>query len=78
MTSQQEVSTALAQVLLEHIRKDTYPSTTQMTILEEILPPELVRDYVNVLLEKLLMGNYPSVPMLRRVQRVAQALPSEG
>jgi hypothetical protein len=38
------------------------------------LPPELLREYVNVLLEKLVTDKRPSIDMLRRVQRIGAAL----
>jgi hypothetical protein len=73
--SREDVQTALAKVLLERVRQDNYPSTTQMDLLEEVIPPALVRDYVNVLLEKTLTSRFPSIPVLRRLQRVTSRLP---
>lgn len=73
--SREDVQTALAKVLLERVRQDNYPSTTQMDLLEEVIPPALVRDYVNVLLEKTLTSRFPSIPLLRRLQRVTSRLP---
>jgi len=73
--SREEVQTALAQVLLAKVRQDNYPSTTEMDMLEEIIPPDLVRDYVNVLLEKTLASRWPSISILRRLQRVTARLP---
>jgi hypothetical protein len=73
--SRKDVQTALAKVLLERVRQDNYPSQTQMDLLEEVIPPELVRDYVNVLLEKTLMSRWPSISLLRRLQRVTARLP---
>jgi hypothetical protein len=70
--SPEQVQTALAQVLLERVRQDNYPSSTQMDLLEEIIPPDLVRDYVNVLLEKTLVSRWPSISILRRLQRITQ------
>lgn len=73
-----EVQMALGRLLLEKIRQDKYPSATHMSIVEHTLPPDLVRDYINVLLEKVLNDNHPSIPMLRRIARIAEALPSEA
>jgi hypothetical protein len=73
--SRKDVQTALAKVLLERVRQDNYPSQTQMDLLEEVIPPELVRDYVNVLLEKTLTSRWPSISLLRRLQRVTSRLP---
>jgi hypothetical protein len=60
--------------MLEKIREDRYPSYTQMTMLEQTLPPSLHREYLNVLLEKVISENRPSVTMLRRLQRFASQL----
>ena len=70
----QEAETALARVLLESVRRDKYPSWTQMQILEEMLPQSLRREYVNVLLEKVVSDSSPSIPMLRHIARLAQSL----
>jgi hypothetical protein len=76
MVSRQEAETALARVLLERIRNDTHPSTTQMGMLEDIIPPSLVQEYLTVLLKKVSEDQWPSTPMLARIKRVAQALPA--
>ena len=73
--TREKVQTALAQVLLAKVRQDNYPSATEMDMLEEVIPPDLVRDYVNVLLEKTLTSRWPSISLLRRLQRVMARLP---
>jgi hypothetical protein len=75
MTTRDEAEGALARVLLERVRQDKHPSTTHMTLLEQSLPSPLVREYLNVLLEKVLTDPSPSIPMIRRIQRVAGQLP---
>jgi hypothetical protein len=70
----EEAKTALARVLLDRVRQDKYPSWTHMQILEEILPRSLQREYVNVLLEKVISDSSPSIPMLRHIARLAQSL----
>jgi hypothetical protein len=74
MTVKGQAQTALSQVLLEHIRRDSYPSTTQMMILEETIPREMVPEYLNILLEKTWHDRSPSIPMLRRISRIAREL----
>ena len=66
----------LANLLMEKVRNDRYPSTTQLAIIEEILPRELVPDYLEVLMEKAAEDTVPSVPLLRRIERVAATLPA--
>jgi hypothetical protein len=70
-----EARAQIVETLMDKIRADRYPSATQMAILEEILPREMVADYLDVLLDKIADDTVPSIPMLRRIQRVAEQLP---
>ena len=70
----EEARNAIARLLIEKVRQDKYPSTTQMEIIEQILPSYLLRDYLNVLLEKVMTDTSPSIPMLRRLTRIAAQL----
>ena len=72
--SQEEAQTAFARLLLDRVRRDKYPSRTHMEILEQTLPPSLYRDYLNVLLEKVLYDPNPSIPMLRHTAQIIQQL----
>jgi hypothetical protein len=64
----------LVKVLLEKVRTDRYPSATQLAIIEEILPREMVPDYLDVLMDKVAEDKVPSIPLLRRINRVAATL----
>jgi hypothetical protein len=70
-----EAQARVVQMLMDKVRSDPYPSATQMSIIEELLTPELAGDYVELLVEKAAEDNFPSVPMLRRISRVASTLP---
>ena len=70
----EEARNAIARLLIEKVRQDKYPSTTQMEIIEQIVPSYLLRDYLNVLLEKVMTDSSPSIPMLRRLARIAAQL----
>jgi hypothetical protein len=70
-----ETQVALAGLLFEKIRQDRYPSATQMTLLEQVLPPRLLPAYVEVLLDKVAEDDRPSIPMIRRIQRLIDAMP---
>jgi hypothetical protein len=74
MVNREKAQTALARVLLEHIRRDNYPSTTHMAMLEQTIPPDLLGEYLTVLLSKVVDDQWPSVPMLRRIQRITSSL----
>ena len=72
-----EAQGAFVRLLLEKVRQDRYPSWTQMELIEESIPPAMIPDYLAVLAEKVARDTVPSIPMLRRIQRVAQRLPRE-
>jgi hypothetical protein len=71
-----DAQTVVARVLLHKIQQDKHPSITQMSLLEEMLPaaPSLRREYLNILLEKVMSTPTPSISMLRRIQQVSQQL----
>jgi hypothetical protein len=69
-----DAQTVVARFLLDRIRQDKYPSITQMSLLEEMLPASLRPQYLNILLEKAVSTPTPSISMLRRIQQVAQQL----
>jgi hypothetical protein len=70
-----EARALFANLLMDKIRSDRYPSTQQMAILEQVLPPQLIPDYVEILLEKVADDRWPSLQMLRRIQRVVRSVP---
>jgi hypothetical protein len=72
--SREQAQTALARLLLQKVRTDTYPSFTQLNILEQTLPPSLHGDYLSILFEKVADERFPSTSMLRRIQRFADQL----
>jgi hypothetical protein len=62
---------------MEKVRSDPYPSATQLSIIEESIPREQLGDYVELLVEKAAQDEFPSVPLLRRISRVAASLPRD-
>jgi hypothetical protein len=59
-----------AEVLLERIRSDRYPSGTQMDMFEAVASPRMLLEYVLHLMDKIDEDPYPSIPMMHRVRRV--------
>jgi hypothetical protein len=45
-----------------------------MTLIEEIIPPQLLPRYVDVLLEKLAQEDRPSITMIHRIRRVINSM----
>lgn len=72
--TREEVQTAIARILLERVRKDRYPSWTHIQLIEQLIPQSMQREYVNILLEKVLSDSQPSIPMLRHIARLAERM----
>jgi hypothetical protein len=70
-----EARAVLAGMLLKRVKEDRYPSPTEMTLIEEIIPPQLLPRYVDVLLEKIAQDSRPSVSMIHRLNRVIKSMP---
>ena len=68
--------TTLANLLLQRIRQDHYPSATEMQLLESIIPKSMVSEYLDVLLEKVQADTWPSIPMMQRIIRIAESASS--
>jgi hypothetical protein len=70
-----ESAAVMSGVLLKKIRDDRYPSSTHMDLLEEVIPPQLLWRYVEVLMDKIAQDNRPSNSMIRRTNRLIQRMP---
>jgi PBP1b-binding outer membrane lipoprotein LpoB len=68
---QEQVRQALLDTLINLISEDTYPSNTMMDMVEELLTPDDVERYTEVLLDKVRDEQYPSIPMLARIRDLA-------
>jgi hypothetical protein len=69
-----EAQSRLVETLLEKIRDDPYPSTTQMSLVEQSMTPEMLPEYLEILLEKVQRDTVPSIPLLQRISRLAAQL----
>ncbi|MGH4001189.1 MAG: hypothetical protein ACRDTJ_27450, partial [Pseudonocardiaceae bacterium] len=54
----------LLSVLLDKIDADRYPSSTMMDLVEEILQPEDVQAYADVLMAKIREDQFPSMALM--------------
>ena len=70
-----EAQGLFVQLMLEKVRTDPYPSWTHLQIIEESIPRALIPDYLEVLYDKVGRDTFPSIPLLRRIQRVSRSLP---
>lgn len=70
MTDKEQAQIVLARLLMDKIRTDKYPSTTQMDMLEEMIPRALATEYFDALLEKVAADQFPSVSLLARMSEL--------
>jgi hypothetical protein len=76
MMDRVEAEKAVAQLLIDGVSRDKYPSQTQMDLIEARLPtPDETSEYLEMLMDKIRGERYPSITMLRRLQRMARTLP---
>ena len=61
-----------AETLLDRIRKDQYPSVTQMDMLEAVAPPRVMVEFVLDLMQRIESDTHPSIPMMLRARRLIQ------
>jgi hypothetical protein len=61
--------------LLRKVRADTYPSATQLDLIERTIPRFMIDEYLQVLIDKVDDDRYPSTDLLRRIKRVIECLP---
>lgn len=69
--TQEASRAALLEVLMEKVSNDTYPSSTMLNMIEELLTDEDIPEYVDLLLDRIREDQFPSIPMLARVRRFA-------
>lgn len=67
----EEVRTRTLQLLLDKVHADTYPSSTMLDMVEKLLGPDDVGDYVEVLAAKVENENYPSYALINRMMAFA-------
>jgi hypothetical protein len=63
-----DVRVMLLQRLIDQVDSDQYPSTTMMDTIEEMLTPDEVPNYAQVLVRKVADDQYPSIGMIRRIR----------
>jgi hypothetical protein len=61
---------ALYETLLDKIRRDRYPSSSMMNMVEGGMSERQLREYVGTLLERVADDRFPSMDMLKRLTRL--------
>lgn len=66
-----DIQGEVLRVLLSKVRAEPYPSATMMDMIEQMLEPDQVPAYAEVLMEKIKGDRFPSLEMLQRVAKLA-------
>jgi hypothetical protein len=61
----------IVDTLMEKVDSDPYPSTTMLNYIEELMTPEELPRYAESLLRRIQSDNFPSIPMIARLKRLA-------
>lgn len=65
---QSDTRTTLLRTLISKVEEDPYPSTTMMDLIEELLTPEDVPAYADILMRRIEADRFPSMPMIARLR----------
>ena len=77
VADEQNLRERFVQILLDRIRAEAYPSLTHMDLLEStVTSPDQLAEYLEALMEKVESTRFPSMTMMRRIQRIASQLPA--
>lgn len=60
----------LLRALMYRVQQDQYPSVAMLDIIEELLEPDEVPAYVELILQRVRAETYPSLQMIRRVKQL--------
>ena len=77
MAENSDAQGQLVHLLLGKVEQDTYPSTTMLDLIEEIVTSDNRGDYIRVLWNKVRDDTYPSLALMTRLRDQA-ALRSEN
>ena len=63
-----DVRHEIVSLLMEKVRRDRFPSSTMMDLLEEMLTPQDVPAYARTLMEKVSADEFPSIDLMVRLR----------
>ena len=58
----------LVGMLLEKVESDRFPSATMLDLIEQLVGPEEMAAYAEVLMRKVRDDTYPSMDLIRRIK----------
>jgi len=65
--SEYDVRGEILRMLMGRVAEDQYPSATMLDMIEQILRPDEVPAYAELLMQKIRDDRFPSIPLLNRV-----------
>jgi hypothetical protein len=65
--SEYDVRGEILRMLMGKVAEDQYPSATMLDMIEQILRPDEVPAYAELLMQKIRADRFPSIPLLNRV-----------
>ena len=68
----------MVRLLLGKVANDTYPSTTMLDLIEEVVTDDERGEYIQVLWEKVRDDTYPSLALMTRLRDQAVAASAAG
>lgn len=68
---QYDIHREVLRVLLSKVAADPYPSGTMMDMVEQMLEPDEIPAYAEILMDKIRRDRFPSLGMLQRVAKLA-------
>jgi hypothetical protein len=72
----QTIQQRFVQLLLDKVRSDPFPSHEHMNLLEAtVRDPDQLVEYMEALMDNVESTRFPSLQLLRRIQRIAAQLP---
>ena len=61
----------LLRALMAKVEQDPYPSTTMMDTIEELLTPEEIEAYADIMVSRIEDDRFPSTPMINRLRNLS-------
>jgi hypothetical protein len=65
--SEYDVRREVLRMLMGKVAEDNYPSATMLDMIEQMLSPDEVPAYAELLMQKIRDDRFPSIPLLNRV-----------
>ena len=65
---QDHIRRQLLELLLTKVEQDTYPSSTMLDLIEELLTDQEIPAYVLLLQDKIRQDRFPSISLMKRLK----------